>query len=107
MRFSNVYHPRMDGHTEVVSKKLRDLVVVLGGRNTQWDLSLPMMHGYFEMGNVACRIVSDTSLFMCKIRVLAVSMAYPIRIHAISGHHSQQAPINGPHHSSDKYHMLF
>ena len=47
-----------------------------------------MMHGYFKMDNVSCRIVSDTSLFMCKIRVLAVSMACPCRVHAVSGHHS-------------------
>ena len=39
------------------------------------------------MGNVSCRIVSDTSHFTCKIRVLAMSMACPCRIHAISGHH--------------------
>ena len=46
-----------------------------------------MMHGYFEMGNVLCRVVSDTLYFMCKIHVLAVSMVYPSRIHAVCRHH--------------------
>ena len=54
-----------------------------------------MMHGCFEMGNVLCRIVSDTSLSTGKIRVLAVSMAYPSHIHAISGHHRLDVNIRG------------
>jgi hypothetical protein len=33
------------------------------------------------------RIVSDTLLFMCKIRVLAMSILYPSHIRAIYGHH--------------------
>ena len=49
-----------------------------------------MMHGYFKMVNISCRIVFDTSLFICKICVLAVSMAYPNCFHAVSGHHSHQ-----------------
>ena len=28
------------------------------------------------MGNISCHIVSDTSLFMCKIHVLAMSLPY-------------------------------
>ena len=36
-----------------------------------------MMHGYFKMGKVSCRIVSDTSLFMCKICVPAASRRVP------------------------------
>ena len=50
-----------------------------------------MMHGYFKMGNVSCRIVSDTTLFTCKIHVLAMSMACPCRIHIVSRHHREQA----------------
>ena len=52
-----------------------------------------MMHGYFKMGNVSCRIVFDTSLYMCKIRVLVVSIACPYRIRAVFGHHSGQVFI--------------
>ena len=37
----------------------------------------PMTHGYFKMGNVSCRIISDTLLFMCKICVPAISTACP------------------------------
>ena len=41
----------------------------------------PKMHGYFKMGSLLCRIISNTSLFMCKIRVpavvLFVSTPYP------------------------------
>ena len=40
-----------------------------------------------QNGNVSCRIVSDTYLFICKIRVPAVSMACPCRIHGVSGNH--------------------
>lgn len=36
-----------------------------------------MMHGYIKLGNVSCRIVSYTSLFMCKSRVTTISMACP------------------------------
>lgn len=35
-----------------------------------------------QMGNVSCRIVSDTSLFICKISALAMSMASPSSIWA-------------------------
>ena len=38
-----------------------------------------MMHGFFKMGNVSCRIVSNTSLFMCKIHVPDMSWPYPCR----------------------------
>lgn len=31
-----------------------------------------MMHGYFEMANVSCRVISNISLSMCKIHVLAM-----------------------------------
>ena len=44
-----------------------------------------MMHGYFKMDNVLCCIVSDTLLFMCKIRIFAMSMAYPCRVWGIIG----------------------
>ena len=45
------------------------------------------MHRCFKMGNVSCRIISDTFLFICKIHVSAVSMACHCRIHAASRHH--------------------
>ena len=45
------------------------------------------MHEYFKMENVSRRTVSDTSLFVCKIRVPAVSMVCPCRIHAVFVHH--------------------
>ena len=45
-----------------------------------------MMHRYFKMDNILCRIVSDTSLFMHKTRVLAASTMFPSRIHAVSMH---------------------
>lgn len=47
-----------------------------------------MMHRFFKIGKVSCHIVSDTSHFKCKIRVPAISMACPYRLHAVSGHHS-------------------
>jgi len=52
-----------------------------------WIELIPMMHGYFKMGNIPGRIVSDISLFMCKIRVLSVSTTFPCRIHDVSVHH--------------------
>ena len=45
-----------------------------------------MMHRYFKMGNVSCRILSLLH-FMCEIRVPAMSTACPCRIHPVSGHH--------------------
>ena len=42
-----------------------------------------ILHRYFKTGNVLCRIVSDTSLFMLH----TMSMAYPSHIHVIFGHH--------------------
>ena len=47
-----------------------------------------MMHGYFKMGSLSCRIVSDTSLFIYKTRIPAVSMTCFCRIHAVPVHHS-------------------
>ena len=49
------------------------------------------MHGYFKVGNILCCIVSNTSLFMCKIHVVVTSLAHPTHIWAsnialISGH---------------------
>lgn len=38
-----------------------------------------MVQGYFKMGNLLCRIIFDTSLFMCIIHV-------PFFIHAVTGH---------------------
>ena len=40
------------------------------------------------MGNVSCRIVFDTSLFIRKIHVPTVSIACPYHILAVSGNHS-------------------
>lgn len=36
-----------------------------------------MMLGYFQMDNILCRIVSDTSLYMCEIYVDTMFMACP------------------------------
>lgn len=41
------------------------------------------------MGNVPRRIISDTSPFVYKIRVFAVSMMCPRRIHPVFRHHSR------------------
>ena len=49
-----------------------------------------MMHGYFKMSNVLCCIVSDSSLFICKICVHSVSIPCPYRSAAISRHHRVQ-----------------
>ena len=57
-----------------------------------------MMHGYFKMGNALCRMVSNTSLFMCKIRVLIVSMACPFYVYAVSGHHRLKVHRMEIHH---------
>lgn len=35
-----------------------------------------MMHGFFKMNSISCRIVSDTLLSMCKIRIPIVSMMH-------------------------------
>ena len=35
-----------------------------------------------------CCIVSDTSIFICKIHVLVISTVCPCHVHAVSGHHS-------------------
>ena len=35
-----------------------------------------MKHGYFKMGNISCRIISHTSLFVCKICVHVMSLSY-------------------------------
>lgn len=47
-----------------------------------------MMHGYFKIDNVSCRIVSGTLPFVCTIYVPIVSMACSCCIHAVSRHHS-------------------
>lgn len=36
-----------------------------------------------NIGNVSCHVVSDTSLFMCKVCIPAISMVCPCRIDAI------------------------
>ena len=36
-----------------------------------------MMHEYFKMGKVSCRIISNASFFMCKIHVPAISIHVP------------------------------
>lgn len=49
-----------------------------------------LMHGYIKiakMTNLSCRIESDTSLFVYKIRIHAVFIACSCLIHAASGHH--------------------
>ena len=54
-----------------------------------------MMHGYIKMGNVSYRIVSNISLFMCKIHVPVMLTACPYhRIHAASVHHSPKHLTN-------------
>ena len=45
----------------------------------------PMMHGYFNMGNVSCHIISDTSLSMCKFHVHNASLSCPCCV--VSGDH--------------------
>ena len=62
--------------------------------------SWTMMHGYFKMGNVSCRIVSDTSLFIYKICVSVVSNTCPDHIHTISVHYRI------PSCSADEMHVL-
>lgn len=47
---------------------------------------LPMMHEYFKMDKVSCRIVSDTKLCVCKICIPTISMTCPFRIYAVFGH---------------------
>lgn len=54
----------------------------------QWDIFQkfwPMIHRYFKMGNVSCHTISDISLFMCEIHVLALSMVHPHHIHFVLG----------------------
>lgn len=50
-------------------------------------VSFTIIPGYFEIGNLSCRIISDASLYICKIFGPAISMARPYCIHVVSGHH--------------------
>lgn len=50
-------------------------------------LSTSIVHRYFKMDNLLCRIIFNTLLFMYKILVFTVSMACPYRITTVSVHH--------------------
>lgn len=51
------------------------------------------------MGNVSRCIISDTSPFVYKIRVFAMSMMCPRRIHPVFGHHSRFVDGQNAHES--------
>ena len=61
-----------------------------------------MMHGYFKMGNIRA-VLYPILHFLCKINFLAMSMACPCRIHAISEHHSVQERIKEKSRDEKKF----
>lgn len=60
----------------------------VGGVQASSYIRQPMTPRYFEISNVSCQVLSDTSLFICKIRVHAISMACSCWMHTACGHHS-------------------
>lgn len=60
---------------------------MISGVRCALDLFLEtMVHGYFKIGNISCSTVLDRSIFMNKLRVSAISMAFVYLMCAIYGH---------------------